>query len=424
MGAAYQCMQRQDWLGASKKLEQCRREKLDPKFVLINLALCYSKLKQFKNAETVLLDAERTLKGSSDVRAIFLNQIYLYSCEGELDALQNARRKFVTRFPKDKDAKKIRDELEYYDKEFRHDKTLKQTQELVGLPGWLPWYSLTQMPKMPIRVYIHAAPDIAAGTKIYTGAVNKQYGVLMQTALMAWASAADHKLSFQFVSTAKDAQLICDWTTDTSHRVNSFADGQSHWEMNNTQGTVRTSAHVFLEKNKAMSNARFFEVALHEVGHALGLGHSQKPTDVMYYMGAVSEGHLSNNDVLRIRGLYSEPFYGRELAEQYVTCAFINGDYEAAYKLLADDASAKITLDQFREKTRTEKLKGTFSSLTVTHFERGLNTQVMHYGLIVESNKQKVRWHISVVGDEPSKYKIEQANVLSVDELKVPQVQQ
>ena len=54
----------------------------------------------------------------------------------------------------------------------------------------------------------------------------------------------------------------------------------------------------------------FFEICLHEMGHALGLQHSSNPADVMYFSGQTrtdkkATTQLSARDVERIRQLYA-----------------------------------------------------------------------------------------------------------------------
>lgn len=50
----------------------------------------------------------------------------------------------------------------------------------------------------------------------------------------------------------------------------------------------------------------FYQVALHELGHALGLAHSFSPSDVMYPVATAQNRTLSASDILGIRALYPQ----------------------------------------------------------------------------------------------------------------------
>lgn len=61
--------------------------------------------------------------------------------------------------------------------------------------------------------------------------------------------------------------------------------------------------HLTPEKRRS----RLLATVLHEMGHALGLEHSENSRDVMYYRGWQLES-LSANDIHRLRDLYKDAF--------------------------------------------------------------------------------------------------------------------
>jgi hypothetical protein len=71
--------------------------------------------------------------------------------------------------------------------------------------------------------------------------------------------------------------------------------------------TIAGDMHVNYDEAWSVSGSlQIYPVMLHEMGHALGLGHSDSPSDVMYpyYQGTQ---HLASGDVQALRTLYAAP---------------------------------------------------------------------------------------------------------------------
>jgi predicted Zn-dependent protease len=67
-----------------------------------------------------------------------------------------------------------------------------------------------------------------------------------------------------------------------------------------TRNPVNTS-EVYLYKN--IDASKRYTIALHELGHLLGLPHSDQENDIMYYKIG-NQKELTDNDIARIRELY------------------------------------------------------------------------------------------------------------------------
>jgi Ca2+-binding RTX toxin-like protein len=76
----------------------------------------------------------------------------------------------------------------------------------------------------------------------------------------------------------------------------------SYWA---SGSTFRTAAIEF-DTDAFQDIGSFYAVALHEIGHTIGLGHSSSPNDVMYaYLSAQNQAGLSIDDMTGIRVLYT-----------------------------------------------------------------------------------------------------------------------
>jgi hypothetical protein len=167
-----------------------------------------------------------------------------------------------------------------------------------------------------------------------------------------------------------------------------------------------------------MDDSTFYNVCLHEIGHALGLGHSSKPIDIMYFAG-LNRGkglpHLSANDIVRIRRMYSDPLLGRDVAEQFSEAAFVAGDFEKAYELLSPGIREKLSLSAFRESVAIKQPPPV--SLKVTHFER-TKSNLFNYGLEGVSSQAKFYYHVAIRYSPRHKFSVDQTNLVDMQPLK------
>ena len=212
---------------------------------------------------------------------------------------------------------------------------------------------------MPIRVSI-AASKASLPNKQYTKDAEKRYTDLVKRAFLAWSTAADGRLTFEFVANPSDAQINCEWTNNPMDRAYSFELGHCGVIAGGIWKSTKLRALTFIGSEFASSDSVCYNVCLHEIsGHALGLEHSVHPQDVMYFSiepqnGLCKFAVLSQNDIARIRELYAYPSQPRELALQFCSAAFVRHDYEAAYQLLSSTERLKKSLEEFEESLERE----------------------------------------------------------------------
>lgn len=124
--------------------------------------------------------------------------------------------------------------------------------------------------EMPLKVYID---------KSGTG-VTERHNALVKKAFEEMSKASKGKLKFQFVS-KKPYDIICMYKPLGGHKGNSWEGAVTHTSTGPHH--LEDATIVFHSDDTKFNNhSAFFEIALHEIGHAVGLGHSESPQDVMY----------------------------------------------------------------------------------------------------------------------------------------------
>jgi hypothetical protein len=120
-------------------------------------------------------------------------------------------------------------------------------------------------------------------------------------ALLEWSRVPGLPLRFDVIRTAHDADLWFRWIGEFGE----YQAGTTEWRAD-ADGSL-TGATVTLAMRHAdglvMSDEFLRMVALHEVGHALGLPHSEDPKDVMHPGSRNSV--LSPRDVRSLQELYA-----------------------------------------------------------------------------------------------------------------------
>ena len=153
---------------------------------------------------------------------------------------------------------------------------------------------------MPLNVYI-------APFKFYSkkGEDYKYRNMVMQ-ALDIWQKVSGGKIVFNIVNTLLESQINIEWK-----RVDRQALGYCYFNFDSNNRVFSAEVQIGISDgiiHQAYTDENeVYHTILHEIGHALGLGHSSNTKDIMYSPHKYGVINLSENDILTLRWLYRLP---------------------------------------------------------------------------------------------------------------------
>jgi Matrixin len=145
----------------------------------------------------------------------------------------------------------------------------------------------------PLRIWIDSSDTIGGAQASFPAAV--------RNAFSEWA-AGGLPMRFVFVGSPRDAEVRVRWTDHLDHKT-----GSTTWRTDRNgwlvSGDITLATHV--SDGQPLDARGMRAIALHEVGHALGLSHSVDPHDIMAPLVRVDG--LSAPDRGTVKLLYSLP---------------------------------------------------------------------------------------------------------------------
>lgn len=153
---------------------------------------------------------------------------------------------------------------------------------------------------MPLKFYI-------APFRFYSKIGEEyKYREMVLRALDTWQKASGGKVSFIIVNTLLGSNINLDWK-----RVDRQALGYCHFSMDGQNRLYSAEVQIGISDGiihqEYMHEDEVYHTILHEIGHALGLGHSPNEADIMYTPHKYGVVSLSKQDKLSLQWLYKFP---------------------------------------------------------------------------------------------------------------------
>lgn len=292
---ACELINRQDYASAVEHLQGALLLNPDMVSAHANLGLALNRMGRVEEAISHLRTAVRLAPREA---APLLTLANAYQRTGQLEAALYAYARFALYFPDDKDVSLVRGLIAGLKKELDRGQHIHQTASdnyaaYATGEKKLRW----DRPSRQLKVHITPGLDVKGPKPLNAVAA----------AFKHWESIGC--FTFVFVDEPGAADVVCRWVDQADLLANPAEGGEARLSFTGSTISKAKLTLLTMRGDKPADENEVAAVALHEVGHCLGIvGHSPVPSDVMYFainpdvQGAFTG--LSSRDVETLRKMY------------------------------------------------------------------------------------------------------------------------
>lgn len=175
--------------------------------------------------------------------------------------------------------------LTYLQKHLKNGKLIRWPSECLPLDVYIApcsWYSMSEADKYA-------------------------YKGMVIDALNEWQRVSQGKISFNLVNSINESNMNVEWRrVDRKSLGNCSFNYDEHSRLYSAEVSIGISDGIL--HKQYMDENEVYHTILHEIGHAMGLGHSDNTNDIMYTPHQYGVVRLSQRDIDSLIWLYSLPY--------------------------------------------------------------------------------------------------------------------